>query len=980
MAFTALSCDESSTFYAINDAGDLLFYRDLARDGSVSWSHGGVGAKIGTDWRRFRDIIAGRDGVIYAIDGEQSSKPGQLLFYRDLARDGTSRWAFGGTGQVISDGGWNRFIKVFSGGDGILYAIAPNGDLLYYRDEARDGTRQWSYGGIPQRIGTGWNEFRDVAYGGNGVIYAIASDGRLLWYQDLTRNGTMNWAHDGVGQPIGEGWTSFARFLSGQDGVLYGISPDGFLLFYRDLVQDGSRSWAFGGVGQRVGSGWFLTPQETDVEGYCVPLSVPRGGSVAFHVSARSGYSVQIQRLKSQPNGDVGVPMRPAFARQAQVQETPPVAWRDGCGWSESFNLGIPDSWPSGLYSARCTADSGTVSDIVFVVRPGTGTHGDFAVLANTNTWNAYNSWGGQSKYSEGFKLSFERPNPGASPIDDGQPNHQTRAELWTLNWLENEGYTFDVYSDLDLHQGIVNLASYKALILSTHPEYWTDRMRDALEIYLSGGGHLVYLGGNGLFERCEFEDGNSSLLFWGGDPSLGRERNFFRNADPPRPERATLGVAFVFNNHLSVSAPGPYRVIDASHRFFAGTGLTNGDQIGAFGRNGAASGWEIDISNAGTARDGEIVTAWVDNDRGAPPAGLQLLAVGQNQPTEGWYGAHMTHYCHSGGGFVFSVGSLCFTGSLAVDPVLQRIVRNVLDETRTRKDGRNARMDVRCVDFRRFSAGPGPNPRAEQGLVFRAFNAQSQPLPQTNVQPIGPLIGLDCGSRIEIDVPGPVPMVELSVVTAAALGNAEAYNSSGNLLASVTMNGPRMMPETLRIAGDAIRRVIITAPQNETRLLEFCSLSSPSTNLCCCCQQSEDRDVIGLVAYLKTMNENLDIRTSVFADVYQGSDKLAEDIRIATGEVEEWQDHGPAPIPFERPASNPTGFSIELKYPGIDSNTDPHWRMNLSLEAVTVAGRRRSCLLTIQSSTIYVIDNGGQLNFEGPNRNSGRIPFLVNF
>ncbi|HZZ25065.1 MAG TPA: hypothetical protein VFE60_21985 [Roseiarcus sp.] len=38
-----------------------------------------------------------------------------------------------------------------------------------------------------------------------------------------------------------------------------------------------------------------------------------------------------------------------------------------------------------------------------------------------------------------------------------------------------------------------------------------------------------------------------------------------------------------------------------------------------------------------------------------------------------------MTYYPHSGGGFVFSVGSLCFTGSLADDPTLQQIVRNVL-------------------------------------------------------------------------------------------------------------------------------------------------------------------------------------------------------------------------------------------------------------------------------------------------------------
>jgi len=54
---------------------------------------------------------------------------------------------------------------------------------------------------------------------------------------------------------------------------------------------------------------------------------------------------------------------------------------------------------------------------------------------------------------------------------------------------------------------------------------------------------------------------------------------------------------------------------------------------------------------------------------------------LGQNQQVEGPYTSHMTYYRRPGLGFVFSVGSLCFTGSLVVDPVRQRIVRDVLDE-----------------------------------------------------------------------------------------------------------------------------------------------------------------------------------------------------------------------------------------------------------------------------------------------------------
>jgi hypothetical protein len=287
----------------------------------------------------------------------------------------------------------------------------------------------------------------------------------------------------------------------------------------------------------------------------------------------------------------------------------------------------------------------------------------------------------------------------------------------------------------------------------------------------------------------------------------------------------------------------------------------------------------------------------------------------------------------------------------------------------------------MHCIDFRQFSLGESPNPRSEQGIKFQVFDSQSQAESRTRIQTLDGFTGLSCGYKLEIELPNPASMVELTLITKAGLGMIDAFNPSGNSVGGTAMSGPQGLPETMRISGNTITRIEVIAPNNEMLLLEVCSLVPASQGtFCCCCKYPADTEVIGLVINLKTMNENLDIRTSVFADVYQGNEKLAEDIRIATGEVEEWQDHAPAPIPFNKSVVNPTGLSIELKHPGIRSNSDPHWRMNFTLEAVTKTGYRRSCLLTIQSSPIYAIDHGGQLNFEGRDRKSGRIPFLINY
>jgi hypothetical protein len=337
----------------------------------------------------------------------------------------------------------------------------------------------------------------------------------------------------------------------------------------------------------------------------------------------------------------------------------------------------VPPGAKSGVYAARCTDPSGEPTYICFVVPPGSGPRGEIAVLANTNTWASYNDWGGRSKYSApaGAVLSYSRPNPTISPVAVNVIDHLLRAELWLLNWLEDEGYGIDVYSDLDFHRGISDFDQYKALVLSTHPEYWTAAMMDHLEEYLSAGGSVLYLGGNGLFEQVEIDEAAETIVHMAGDSAVNRERFYFRNLTPPRPERGVLGVAYRYDGYMTFA---PYRVLQAGHRIMAGTGLTNGALVGAEGINGrGASGWEMDTSRTATAPAGAIVTGIGSNDRGAPPLGLVVLARGTNPDM----GADMTFYDTPAGGRVFSVGSISFVGSMIGDSQLQQIVRNVLAE-----------------------------------------------------------------------------------------------------------------------------------------------------------------------------------------------------------------------------------------------------------------------------------------------------------
>lgn len=672
MSFTSVTADTNGVIYGIKESGSLQFYRDEARDGTAQWAFSGVGRTIGNAWQQFVQILSGGAGIIYAI-----ADNGDLHFYRDIAQNGTSKWAHGGVGRIIGTS-WDSFAHVFCGGNGVIYAVTRDGELRFYRDQARNGTERWDNGGVGQVIGHGWQGFLHVCSGGDGVVYAVAQDGSLLYFRDRAQDGTMSWEFGGTGQQIGQGWQRFAEVMSGGDGILYAISQDGSLVYFRDLARNGTASWAHGGVPQGIGGGWTVVPRAVDaLEGYCSPLSVAPGKTIDFKVSAINDYQITIHRLVRQADGTVGLPMAPPADMVAGMQTRPLASWLRGCGWNTSHRLRIPSSWSSGMYSARCSDRAGHVFNIVFVVKSRFGLRGDFALLANTNTWNAYNPRGGRSKYTKpkASALSFERPNPETSP-EGTAPTHLTRSELLVLRWLEDEGYRIDVYSDADFHGGIKLFRRYKALILSTHPEYWTLRMFDRLEAYLHAGGCLLYLAGNGLFEKVDFTDAGDALIFTDGDHTATREKYLFRNLEPPRPERALLGVAYKADGYRTF---GPFRVLMPAHRFFAGTNLAEGDLVGETGVNGGgASGWELDTSIAGNAALGVVVKAAGADDRGVPPANLQLLARGANA---GGSGADMTYYDTSAGGFVFAAGSISFGGSLVQDPQLQAIVRNVLDE-----------------------------------------------------------------------------------------------------------------------------------------------------------------------------------------------------------------------------------------------------------------------------------------------------------
>jgi len=518
-----------------------------------------------------------------------------------------------------------------------------------------------------------------------------------------------------------------AEFESLDNGgvILLRSSPRG--AFYGDLADGAYRvALAKPGFGSKIvtvslGDKPYQFRLLSDgVLGYMWPKWIRSGERSEFRVHSVEQYQLSLWRygLRKECNGVLG--WYDEHGPRATMQLTPDgdytqtgVQWNKVGYRSPSHTQFVTAPERSGLYYLWAKTPSGKGFSFPWVVAPAKP-RAKVAVLACTNTWNAYNNFGGRSNYinanrlpdapivnarqeleryrqpsafgtwryldQEFAPLSFDRPEPHNHVLESGEVTDPVRGRVqcgqapgeWRLlGWLEREGYDYDLYAEAQLHDGTLALDAYRVLMLPVHPEYWTREMYLRVKEWVfQRGGRLMYLGGNGL--NCEvILDSNGTMRClthlnsingeMGGqsldNPEIQYESRMHRTLES---EASLLGVVCTSEGIMTAA---PYRVMEESHWIFDHTGLRNGDLFGEKTLHeripGGASGHETDKRSASS------------------PANTVLLAKGLN-PDDG--GAEIVYHQPGKAGAVFSVGSITWVPALLVDRNVSRITRNVLD------------------------------------------------------------------------------------------------------------------------------------------------------------------------------------------------------------------------------------------------------------------------------------------------------------
>ncbi|WP_051324296.1 DUF4082 domain-containing protein [Candidatus Solirubrobacter pratensis] len=434
---------------------------------------------------------------------------------------------------------------------------------------------------------------------------------------------------------------------------------------------------------------------DPNIQGFATQMSVNKGDTISFKIkSTTQAIHIDILRLgwydgKGARLMQEGLAPTGTVTNQPQCQNDANSAAPTGlidCGnWSVSRTWTVPSTAVSGVYIAHLVRNdddgSGDTrgSQIVFVVRDDSS-HSDIVLQTADATWQAYNSYGGNSLYTctvgcpdgnpaaykAAYKVSYNRPFNTAED-DNGRSWLFSGAEYPMIRFLERNGYNLSYVSSLDVANRAPLLKNHKLFISSGHDEYWSASQRAGMEQARDAGVNLAYFTGNEGFWKTRWEPSMSGTP----DRTLVsyKDTHFASQQDPvtftgtwrdPRfttasvntPENALTGQSFLVNSgSAAMTVPQKYGAMRMWRNTDAAS-LASGSVL-TLAPNTVGYEWDQDVDN-GYRPNGlfELSSTTV--------GGLEVFTdYGSHTTTNATATHHMSMYKAASGAKVFATGTV---------------------------------------------------------------------------------------------------------------------------------------------------------------------------------------------------------------------------------------------------------------------------------------------------------------------------------
>ncbi len=418
-----------------------------------------------------------------------------------------------------------------------------------------------------------------------------------------------------------------------------------------------------------------------EIKGYADKVSVQKGEKIDFKVTVNpaQNFTMEIYRL-GWYSGLGGRHMLTIGPKNGVKRASCPIQATTlliECKWKTDHSLTIPNDWVSGQYLVKLKNNNGFANYITFTLRDDSSTS-DILFQMSTNTWQAYNKWGGKSLYPPGqthaVKVSYDRPYQleGAGQL--------LGREINFIRWIEKEGYDVTYNTNVDTHLRANLLLNHKAFISQGHDEYWTWEMRDAVEGARDQGINIGFFGGNESYWQVRLDKSTSGVdnRVIVGYKEQYKKDPFFTSTDPAKKKRTTglfrykfigrneqLMMGNMYGINLAKKPQLIYTVTNVDNWIFQGTNLVEGQDLT------------------------RIVGKEYNNHKPSfgKPANKSFTVVSKSfNPDNGGYQQSVIYQAPSDA-WVFSAGTMHWSWGLddygahgVVSPQIQKITNNILD------------------------------------------------------------------------------------------------------------------------------------------------------------------------------------------------------------------------------------------------------------------------------------------------------------
>lgn len=310
--------------------------------------------------------------------------------------------------------------------------------------------------------------------------------------------------------------------------------------------------------------------------GYTDKISYQPGETVSLFLSGPENDAQQIALNDVNGNNIL------SFQASVRVQPIANVKpWLNGFEYVKTTTFKLPDNLKNGFY--RLTGD-------IPVICKSTDTTTDITVVFPSNTYNAYNDYGGKSLYRPGDPnteaaiyratvVSFLRYNPASAGLS-GNFNESF------FRWIEDQNYNARFIADTDL-DNYSEIENSKIVIIAGKSEYWTRKARTNIDKFIASGKNVLILSGNTMYWQVRYNSKQDLMICYksnNADPLTNTIYStcYWETPGLSYPVNASIGADFYGGGYpMKVGNPSNgFTIVNEASPLLKGTGLKNGDLL----------------------------------------------------------------------------------------------------------------------------------------------------------------------------------------------------------------------------------------------------------------------------------------------------------------------------------------------------------------------------------------------------------------